>query len=411
MRILFFSHYYSPEVNAPASRTSEHCRAWVRLGHQVTVVTCTPNHPGGKAYPGYRNRFFQSEVIDGVRVIRLWTLLAANEGFVRRTMNYVSYFVAVALATPFLPKADAIITTSPQFFCGLVGPVVRLWKRAPWALEIRDIWPESIVTVGAMRKGVAIRILEWLERCAYRQADAIISVTNSFVPHIAPLCGDPEKISVIRNGADLKLFQRGSDGDAVKAQLGVSGKFVAAYVGTHGMAHGLGVILDAAERLRQDTRVVFVMVGEGAERQRLLAQKAARHLDNVLIVGQRPKADMPGIWAATDASLILLKRNDMFTKVLPSKMMEAMAMQCPIILGVEGEAAELLSQAGAGIAIAPENSEELANAVQRLAGDAGLSQKFGRSGRDYVCANLDRDKLAARYIEVLEKTIAATAAK
>ncbi|THD45498.1 MAG: glycosyltransferase WbuB [Bradyrhizobium sp.] len=401
MRILFFSHYYPPEVNAPASRTSEHCRAWAAKGHGVTVVTCTPNHPNGVAYPGYRNRLYQSEFIDGVRVIRIWTLMAPNAGFARRTLNYLSYLFAVALALPWLPKADVIVSTSPQFFCGLAGGLARLVKRAPWVLEIRDLWPESIVAVGAMRKGLATRFLEWLEGFAYRQADGIVSVTRSFVPHIAERCGDPGKIAVFVNGADLSAFVRRGDRGALRRSLGLEGRFIGAYMGTHGMAHGLATILDAAEILKHDARIAFLMVGDGAERAHLQAEREARGLDNVLILGQRPKAEMPDFWSAADASLILLKRSETFTKVLPSKMAEAMAMQCPIILGVEGEARATLEEARAGIAIPPEDARALADAMTALADDPNRAAAFGRAGLDYARANFDRRTIAARYLDFL----------
>ena len=406
MRILFFSHYYTPEVNAPASRTSDHCRAWAAAGHEVTVVTSAPNHPHGRIYPGYRNRFFQSETIDGVRVIRVWTLIAANEGFARRILNYVSYLVSVILLMPFLPRADVIVSTSPQFFCGLAGGVARLVKRAPWVLEIRDLWPESIVAVGAMRKGLAIRFLEGLEAFAYRKADAIVSVTRSFVPHIAERCGDPGKIAVLINGADLSAYVRSDDGAEVRKALGLEGKFVGAYVGTHGMAHGLSTVLDAAEILKSDPRFRFLLVGDGADRERLQAERAARGLDNVLILGQRPKAEMPGFWSATDASLILLKRSDTFKKVLPSKMAEAMAMQCPIILGVEGEACELLLEAGAGIAILPEDAGQLADAMRKLADNPELAASYGRAGREFAAVHFDRARVAARYLDLLGDVVA-----
>ena len=246
MRILFFSHYYEPEVNAPASRTAEHCRAWVAAGHDVTVVTSAPNHPQGRVYPGYRNGWFQTETIDGVRVVRIWTLLAANEGFARRILSYLSYLISAILALPRLPKANVIVSTSPQFFCGLVGLYAGPFKRAPWVLEVRDLWPESIVAVGAMRKGRAIRLLEWLEAFAYRRADAVVSLTRSFVPHIAERRGTAKGVVVFSNATDLGTFVR-SDGCAVRRALGLGGKFIGAYVGTHGVAHGLTTILDAAE--------------------------------------------------------------------------------------------------------------------------------------------------------------------
>ena len=403
MRILFFTHYYPPEVNAPASRTSEHCRAWVQSGAEVTVVTCTPNHPEGKVYPGFTNRLWQVETRDGVRVVRLWTYLAANKGFAPRILNYLSYMIMAILALPFLPKADVVVSTSPQFFCGLVGLFARVVKRAPWVLEIRDIWPESIVAVGAMKKGLAIRFLEWLEGFAYRKADAIISLTRGFVPHIAARCGDPAKIAIFMNGADLSAFTRSGDAEDAKRKWGLEGRFVAAYVGTHGMAHGLDTILEAAQLLKDEPRFAFLMAGGGAEEARLREKRETLKLDNVVMLGQRPKAEMPALWSATDASLILLKRSDTFKTVYPSKMSEAMAMQCPIVLGVEGEAKEVLEAAGAGIAITPESAEELADAVKRIAGDTALAAQFGRSGRAYADQNLDRAKVAARFLALLRE--------
>ncbi len=408
MHILFFTHYYPPEVNAPASRTSEHCRAWVQAGHEVTVVTCAPNHPKGVLYPGYRNKLFQIETMDGVKVVRVWTYLAPNEGFVRRIANYVSYMVAALFAVPRLKRPDMIISTSPQFFCGLTGFPAKILRRAPWVLEIRDIWPESIVSVGAMRKGTVTRMLERLEAFAYRKADKIVAVTDSFVPHIACRCQGAQKIAVIKNGADLSLFQAGKTAGAndVKRKSGLEGRFVAAYAGTHGMAHGLDTVLDAAAILRDDPRFGFLLVGDGAERARLTARAASMKLNNLHIAGQLPKSEMPAIWAATDVSLILLRKSDTFTKVLPSKMFEAMAMECPIVLGVEGEAAALLEEAGAGIAIAPGSADELAAAVVRLAEDKELRDRLGRQGSAFVREHYNRNKLAMRYLDLLQTVVA-----
>jgi glycosyltransferase involved in cell wall biosynthesis len=405
LRIVFFSHYYPPEVNAPASRTSEHCRQWAKAGHDVTVVTSAPNHPKGIIYPGYRNRLFQSEVIDSVKVVRVWTYLAPNEGFLRRTLNYVTFMISAALAFSRLPRPDIVVSTSPQFFCGLTGLIAKLARRVPWVLEVRDLWPESIITVGAMRKGLVTRVLEGLERLAYRRADCIVSVTDSFVSHIAARCQGAEKIKVIKNGVDLALFKRGTDGEAVKCRFGLEGRFVAAYVGTHGMAHGLDTLLDAAALLKHDPRYGFLMAGDGAERARLVERARAMGLDNVRIVGQLPKLEMPGIWAATNVSLILLRKSNTFTKVLPSKMFEAMAMGCPIILGVEGEAKAFLGAAGAGIAIEPENAVELAAVLERLAGDPALCEQLGRQGAANVRQHYNRAALAMRYLDLLQSTV------
>lgn len=407
MKILVLTHYYPPEVNAPASRLSEHARVWAQAGHEVTVVTCVPNHPTGRAYPGYRNRLWQEEPRDGVRVIRLWTWLAANEGFLPRIANYLSYLLSVFLWMWRLPRADVVLSTSPQFFCGLAGWLLKR-KRRPWVLEIRDLWPESIVTVGAMKRGAAIKLLEAIEAFAYRQADLVVSVTDGFVPHIRERRADG-RIAVVKNGVDLTTF---AEPDATveaefRAAHGLTGKFVAAYVGTHGMAHRLDTVLEAAELLRDRSDIAFLLVGDGAERERLVAEVAARGLSNVVMLVQQPKSAMPGIWAASDAALVLLRRVDTFKTVIPSKMFEAMAMACPMILGVEGEAQALMEAGGAGIAITPESAAELAAAVKRLADDPAFAAQLGESGRSFVAREFDRRVLAERLLGEMQQLVAA----
>ncbi len=400
MRILFLTHYFPPEVNAPASRTFEHCREWVRNGHEVHILTCVPNHPAGRIYRGYRNRILQHETRDGIHVHRVLTLPAPNAGFIGRSLNYFFYLVMATLVAPFLPKPAVVVSTSPQFFCGLAGYLVSRLKRVPWVLEIRDLWPESIVTVGAMRESGITRALARLESFAYRKADAIVSVTESFVAHIEAR-GGRGKVTVITNGVDLKFFQPVEDDQALATEFGVSGRFVAAYVGTHGMAHGLDTILRAAARLRDEPRVAFLLAGDGAERERLIQQRDALQLGNVFIVGQQPKERMPGIWALTDVSLVLLRKSPTFESVIPSKIFEAMGMARPIILGVRGESRRIVEAAGAGLCIEPENDAELADAVRQLANDPEHARALGATGRRFVERHYDRRVLAARYEQLL----------
>lgn len=401
MRILALSHYYPPEVNAPASRLSEHARVWREAGHEVTVVTSAPNHPAGQLYPGYRNRLWQEETIDGVRVIRLWTFLAANEGFLPRIANYLTYLFSMLFWMWRLPRTDIVMSTSPQFFCGLAGWFLRRRKR-PWALEIRDLWPESIVTVGAMKRGAAIRAIEKVEAFAYRKADLVVSVTDGFVGHIR--ARRPKgPIAVIKNGVDLSRFSSDpAAADAFRAEHGLTGKFVASYVGTHGMAHGLQAVIAAAEHLRHRDDIAFLMVGDGAERNAIKALRDAKGLTNIVMLGQLPKEAMPAVWGASDAALVLLKRVDTFKTVIPSKMFEAMALGVPMVLGVEGEAKALMEEARAGIAITPEDDAELAATILRLAADRALGRQIGVSAQAFVRAQFDREKLAHAYLAEFE---------
>lgn len=405
MRILFLSHYFPPEVNAPASRTYEHCKAWSRAGHEVTVVTCVPNHPRGKVYDGYRSRLWQREKQDGITVIRLWTFVTANERFLKRSLNYLSFMSACVLAAPFLPKADVVLTTSPQFFNGLAGYPVSRMKRAPWVLEIRDLWPESVIVVGGMKPGPIVSFLESLELFAYRRADAIVPVTDSFERHMVGRGISPAKIEVIKNGVDATVYRPFAGTNPMRSELGLEGKFIAAYFGTHGMAHKLETVLEAAGLLRGYSDIVFLLVGDGAERARMLELRNARGLSNVMMLEQQPKARMPMLWDLASVSVVHLKKSPLFKTVIPSKIFESLAMKKPIVLGVEGESAEIITKAGAGICIEPENARQLADAVLRLAQNPELLQAMGAKGRTFVIENFDRERLAMRYSSLLGRVV------
>jgi len=402
MRILFLSHYFPPEVNAPASRTYEHCKQWVQEGHEVTVVTCAPNHPQGTVYEGYRNKLIQWENQDGIRVVRIWTYVTANQGFLKRTVNYISFMMAAILSAPFLSGFDITISTSPQFFNGLAGYAVSRLKRTPWILEIRDLWPESIVAVGAITNRPIIGLLEALELFAYRRADHIVVVTDSFKTHIQGKGICKQRVTVIKNGVDFSLYKRPPDNPvSLAAKIGIEGKFVASYIGTHGMAHHLETILQAADELREWQDIVFLLLGDGAERDRLLAMKDSMNLSNVVMLDQQPKTAMPHFWSLSNVSLVLLRKCDLFKTVIPSKIFESMAMERPIILGVEGESSELLKSAEAGICIEPENEKDLAAQVLNLYQNPRRCQELGSNGRKYVLENFDRLVLAKRFSDLI----------
>jgi glycosyltransferase involved in cell wall biosynthesis len=404
VRILFLSHYFPPEVNAPASRTHEHCKQWVQDGHTVTVVTCAPNHPRGIVYEGYRNKLFQREVKDGIQVVHVWTYVTANEGFLKRTLNYLSYMTAAVLVAPFLSRCDVVLSTSPQFFNGLAGYLVSRLKRVPWILEIRDLWPESIVAVGAITNRPVICLLEGLELFAYRKADHLVVVTDSFKAHILARGISSKKVTVIKNGADFSLYKKPLHGHTNRLrELGLEGKFVASYFGTHGMAHHLETVLEAAHELTECKDIVFLLVGDGAERSRLVAMRDEMKLSNVLMLDQQPKEKMPELWSLSSVSLVLLQKSALFKTVLPSKIFESMAMEKPVILGVEGESAELVMSAGGGICIEPESSKDLAIQVLKLYRDPAMCQELGSSGRRYVLKHFDRQVLARRFADVMQQ--------
>lgn len=405
MNLLFFTHYFPPEGNAPASRTYDNCRRWVAAGHEVTVVTCAPNVPDGKVYEGYRNRFRQEEVIDGIRVIRVWTFLAPNKGAVRRILNYLSYFVSSVSAGAFLKKPDVLICTSPQFFCGLAGVLLGRLRRVPTVLEIRDIWPESIEAVGAMRKSFLTRMLERLERWMYRKADHLVTVGPGYKRKLLERGVPDAKLDVITNGADLEFFAPGEPDPEILKELSMDPEaFNVAYVGTLGMASGLDVVMEAARILEEekDRSIRFYLVGEGARADDYRSRVEREGLTNVFLPGRLPKEKMPGLLRSVDVSLIHLRKSELFTTVLPSKLFEAFGCAKPVILGVDGNAREVLEAAEAGIFIEPGNAEELVRAARRLQQDPDLCRQFGENGLTHARAYYDRDVLAADYLKILE---------
>jgi glycosyltransferase involved in cell wall biosynthesis len=403
VHILFLSDNFPPEMNAPASRTYEHAKRWVAHGHEVTVITGFPNFPAGKLYPGYRNVPARWEEMDGIRVLRVWTYITANEGFLRRSLDYASFMLSATVAAPFVRRPDVVVATSPQIFTAVAGYMFSIVKQRPFVFELRDLWPDSIVTVGAMRESRLISVLRGLEYFLYRRADRIVSVTHSF-KEVLTRNGIPgEKIAVVPNGADLHTYRPGEAPAGLRGRLGLTGKFVAAYIGTVGMAHGLRILLDAAATLRQsDQDIRLLVVGAGAEKAALEHEAAQRGLDNLVFVGAVAKHEIPDYWRLCDVALVLLKDNPLFRHVIPSKMFEAMSTERPVVLGVQGESRLILERASAGIAIAPEDPEALVASLRALRNQADDRKRMGSAGRRYVETHYDRDVLAREMLTILE---------
>ncbi len=401
MRILFITDNFPPEVNAPATRTFEHAKEWVEAGVEVTIMTCFPNFPQGKIYDGYKNRLKQVEVIEGMRVVRLWSYMSANQGFMKRTLDYMS-FAWMSSVFGLFEKADVIIATSPQFFTTWAGWFLSKLKRKPWIFELRDLWPESIATVGAMKKSSrAYRILEKVELGLYRSSDLVIPNTPAFKKNLVSRGIDESRMHVIANGANLELFDSKRTNEKLKQEIGIKEDFVVGYIGTHGMAHSLDFIIRSISEANFEN-IHFLFIGDGAEKQKLKEIAKQDELKNVTFLDPIPKEQIPDYLAMTDASLVPLKKSDTFKTVIPSKIFEACAMGKPIILGVEGQAKEIIDEFGAGVSFEPENSSEFADAVIRLAGDKELYQTLSENALNLARA-YDRKKLAKEMLDVILK--------
>lgn len=403
MHILFLTDNFPPEGNAPATRTYEHAREWVKLGHDVTVITCAPNFPEGLLFPRYKNKWYQREVMDGINVVRVKTYITANDGFTRRILDYISFGFMGCMAGLFQKRPDVIVSTSPQFFCACGAWVLSVIRWKPWVFELRDIWPASITAVGAMEKSAAIRVLEKLEMFLYRRADRIVAVTNSFKTELIERGIDGDKIDVVINGVDLSKYSPAeSKNSALADQYNLAGKFVVGYIGTHGMAHALGKVLDAAERLQGNDNLRFLFAGGGAERASLERQAAERNLSNLVMMPRQPKESMPSVWSLCDISLISLRNTPTFTKVIPSKIFESMGMGLPIVIACPtGEATEIIESTSSGVVVEPENPRALSACINALFLDrmrlAELANASGASAKTY-----DRARQAELMLKALQ---------
>ena len=400
MRILFLTDNFPPETNAPATRTYEHCLKWINMGYNVTVITCFPNFPKGKVFEGYTNKLYQKENIDGITVIRVWSYITENNGFVKRIADYISYALTSFLFGLFI-KTDLIIATSPQFFTAISGSMLSIFKRTPWVMEVRDLWPDSIAAVGSMNKSSKpFKILKKIEHHLYLSASKIVVVTDSFKKYIIKEHQiKPEKVGVFKNGVIINNFKKPKPNDVMtlKESLGLKNKIIISYLGTHGLAHGLKFILESISKI-SNPDLHFLFIGDGAEKENLIKYSKTLYLKNFTFLESVTKSEIPLYIEISDYSLVNLKKSNEFKNVIPSKIFENIAMYKPILLGVEGESKKLIDDYEVGVCFEPENIESFLNALLDI-------QKLDRESFKVNCnkmlADFDRNNIAENLIKFI----------
>lgn len=400
-------------MGAPAARAAELAHHWASAGHDVSVLTGFPNHPTGMVPDEWRSRLrrlIYDEKIGNVNVYRTWLWPLPNRKSHERMRNYASFCISAALRGITIPRPDVIIATSPQLLVGLSGWWLAFARQIPFVFEVRDLWPESLVAVGAGKEdSLLYHVLGRVARFLYRCSDRIVVVSPAFKDHLTERWRLPaEKIAVVENGVETDLFtpQPLAADQALRRQLGFEGKFLVSYIGTMGNAHGLETLLDAAAHLQhQNPEVQFLLVGEGAEKERIKFLAQSRSLANVHFLDQQPRERIPALISASEACLVLLKRTDVFKTVIPTKMLEFMSCARPVILGVAGQAQQIIEDSGAGIAIEPENAEALSASIHQLATDHELAKRLGQKGREYILQHFSRDRTAQKYTGILDAIV------
>jgi colanic acid biosynthesis glycosyl transferase WcaI len=424
VKILYVSQYFPPEMGAPAARAVELAQHWAaQAGHEVSVLTGFPNHPTGVVPAEWRSRLrrltYHERIFPSpspsssaqktsghVDVFRTWLWPLPNRKAHERMRNYASFCVSAALRGLTIPRPDVVIASSPQLLVGLSGWWISFARQLPFVFEVRDLWPESLTAVGVGdENSVLHHALAAVAKFLYQRSDRIVVVTPAFKEHLMRHWRVPaENISIVENGVETDLFTSTppAASRALRRELGAEGKFLVCYIGTMGMAHGLETLLQAAHQLQQqNSNVQFLLVGEGAEKERIKTLAQSRGLANLRFLDQQPREKIPAFISASDACLVLLRKTDVFKTVIPTKMLEFMSCARPVILGVDGQARQIVEEAEAGIVIEPENAEALVGAIQQLSANPELGTMLGQKGREYILRNVSRAHTAGKYIEVL----------
>ena len=395
-------------MGAPAARASELARHWSDAGHQVSILTGFPNHPTGVVPAEWRSRLrrlMYHQKIGQVDVYRTWLWPLPNRKAHERMRNYASFCVSAALRGITIPRPDVIIASSPQLLVGLAGWWLAFTRQIPFVFEVRDLWPESLGAVGvAGERSLLHHALARIAGFLYRRADRIVVVTSAFKDYLIHHWRVPAlKIDIVENGVETDLFAPDSVAAAGRRkELNAESRFLVSYIGTLGMAHGLETLLDAAATLQSKApHVLFLLVGEGSEKERIKSLAQSRGLANVRFLDQQPREKIPSFISASDLCLVLLKKTDVFKTVIPTKMLEYMSCARPVILGVEGQARQILEDAGAGLAIEPENAAAIAAAIIQLDHNRELAKTLGEQGRSYILQNFSRVSTAEKYITVM----------
>lgn len=410
MRVLYLSQYFPPEVGATQTRAFEMARHLVSAGHEVTMLTEVPNHPSGIIPPQYRGKLLERSDFEGIDVVRIWVKASPVKTFRNRMMFYISYMMGAVLFGLLGARGryDVIYATSPPLFVGGAAVILSYLRRTPLIFEVRDLWPESAVAMGEVTNFRAVALAGKLEELCYNRARSVVVVTGGIRQRLEER-GFGSKLTLIPNGANTDLFKPDPVGAAAfRAEMGLRSEFLVLYAGIHGLAQGLETVLEAAWELSGVPDVHFVFIGEGPKKAELVALKNKLELENVTMLPERSRSEMPACLTAADVALVPLRRLDLFRGALPSKMFDAWACACPVILGIDGEAREVMEEAKAGVFVEPEDAGQLAAVIRRLKQDPEQLQRYGRNGRLFVVAHFSRQCLAARLeallLEIVEGT-------
>jgi glycosyltransferase involved in cell wall biosynthesis len=404
MDVLFLSQYYFPE---PIPKPEDLALALTERGHRAFVITGFPNYPTGDVYEGFEVRALSRETVRGIRVLRTYEYAYHGTSALRRILNYLSFMISAPIGAFFAPKCDVIYVWHPPLTVGVAAWLISKIKRAPFVYDVQDIWPESAVLSGLLSDGFLVRLMARLERFVYKRANHLIVPTEGARQNLIGKGVPPAKVSALPHWIDESLFQVRGEADlraATRDAHCLHNRFVVLFAGNLGLVQGLETVIEAAARI-DDPDVEFVFAGDGADRERLEALAhstgAARR---VRFLGRRPIEEMPALMAAADVLLVHLRPSELSKLVLPSKTMAYLAAGRPILMAMEGAAAELVEESQSGIVTPPGDPERLASAVRHLRSLSDDQRRgFGLRGRAFLREKLSKETIIRQYETILAR--------
>lgn len=404
MRVLILSQWYYPE---PVPKPQELAEALTEKGHTVSVITGIPNYPKGEVYEGYKVKLYQRETINGIPLVRTYEYPYHGKNALGRMWNYISFMLSAPFGLFGTPKFDAIYVWHPPLTIGIAAWVIARLRRVPFIYDVQDIWPDSVVMSGVMKEGFAVRIMRRLEKFVYKRADHLFVVTKGARENLISKGVPPEKVTAMPHWIDEKLFAQGDEKmrERVREEYNWKDKFVVLFAGNIGIVQGLDAVVRAASLLDKESKVLIAMVGDGTDKERLQEMVKELNLqDRVQFIGWQPMEKMPSFMAAADALLVHLKRSDITEFVIPTKTMAYLAAGKPILMAMNGAAAELVEESRAGIFIEPEDPPALAKAIVAYSQMPDTKrEEMGESGREYLVKNLSKEKVIEMYEDVLSR--------
>jgi len=401
MHILFIHQIFLSPDEAGSTRHFELARYLTKRGHRVTIIASTVSYLTGSVSQRFRGKFIYRENVEGVEIFRIWAYPEIHESYIKRFWSFISFMVSSILGGLVVGKIDIIIACSPQIFTGISGYILSKIKRVPFIFEIRDLWPKFAIETRVLTNQTLIFLAGLLEKFIYKKADYFIINSPGFYGHLDGFNIPRNRIFLIPNGVDTNIFKPGIKYNTVRKKLNLDGKFVVMYAGAHGRANGLDTVIESARLLKDYAGIIFLLIGNGKEKQRLMKLKDDLGLANLLFIDAQPKNKMPEFCNAADAGLAILLKREAFKTVFPNKVFDYMACGIPTILAIDGVIRRVLEESQAGVYVEPEDARALAEAVLNLYRNRNLLERYGINARRYALEHFDRSKISGYLNEVL----------